>query len=448
MLLNALCSRVLAVILLGALFPAANAADPAQTWRADQTVKQNAWSTYESEKKQAWADYEAERHRLGTNYNTERQEIWRTYRSKRGLIWEAYREERARVWRTYRADRNREAYAAVLKQAREAYSKAAKESHEAYAKAAAQSRQAYRNAAKQSQDAYACYAVKAKRAYAVYLVKIGRNQGDSPKRMEAEVKDKCRALTPSPQLACNAAAVGGLEVRGGNPTCEQQWGYYVTKLVVAQHFTAMIRLLDATEKSAIRDQKIIETTANIIGPMWALFKSPDFATKAINTYFDLPQLMFHLVPKNEAQKIAVVWGDWALDSLQAIAIYYASGYASGAVSPISLLPKVIKLTLLVNELWNVGAITRDRWRNLVAQDYLMDYFKYGGDLRSIALKYGIPPASTRREIIKAIAKNTVDSSWWIHFPLADTESTASYYESFINKFVELCMNGQCQTAKQ
>ena len=78
----------------------------------------------------------------------------------------------------------------------------------------------------------------------------------------------------------------------------------------------------------------------------------------------------------------------------------------------------------------------------------MDYFKYGGDLRSIALKYRLPPASTRRDIINNVAKNTVDPSWWMRFPLADTESTVSYYESFINKFVELCMNGQCQTAKQ
>lgn len=443
MLLNALRSRMLAVILLGALFPAANAADPAQTWRDDQAVKQKAWAIYESEKKQAWAAYEAERDRLGTNYNTERKEIWRTYRSKRGLIWKAYREERARVWRTYRADRKREAYAAALKQAQEAYSKAAKESHEAYAKAAAQSRQAYRNAAKQSRDAYACYAAKAKRAYAAYVAAIQPNQENNLKKMEEEVANKCRALTPSPQLSCNAPAQSGLEVPDGNPTCEQQWGYYLAKLLVVQQFSAMSRLLDAKEEREISQQKIVETAVNIIGPMTKLFKSPDIATKVINTYFDLPQLMFHLVPKNEAQKIAVVWGDWALDSLQEIALAYATG-----LPPTVPIDKLIKLLIFIETFWDVREITRDRWRYLVAQAYLIDYFKYGGDLRSIALKHGLPPASTRRDIINTVAKNTVDPSWWMRFPFADTESTVSYYESFINKFVELCMNGQCQTAKQ
>lgn len=443
MVLNALCSPMLTFILLGVLASAAQAANSIRTGRADQAVKQNAWSTYESEKKQAWAAYEMEGRQIWAGYHAERARISKNYGSERRQLSEAYREERDRIRESYKGSRPRYDPAAA-EYAKEAYRKTRHLSREAYAKAAAQSQQAYRNAAKQSRDAYACYAAKAKRAYAAYLATTDRNQEDNLKQMEAEVANKCRALPPSPRLACNAPAQSGLEVSDGNPTCEQQWGYYVTKLVVVQHFTAMSRLLDAKEQKAIRQQKIFETTANIVWPMITLFTSPDIAAKVINTYFDLPQLLFHLIPKNDAQKIAVVWGDWALDSLQTIAIYYASG----GVPDLSLIPKLEKLRKLIETSWNIRAITIDRWRYLVAQDYLMDYFKYGGDLRSIALKYKLPPASTRRDIINTVAKNTVDPSWWMRFPLADTESTVSYYESFINKFVELCMNGQCQTTKQ
>ncbi|MGH8644491.1 MAG: hypothetical protein ACREX4_08580, partial [Gammaproteobacteria bacterium] len=414
------------------------------TGSADQALKQKTWAIYESQKKQAWTDYEMERRRIWADYDADRARIWKTYKSGRAQVWAAYNAERSRIWNSYNANRTKQNYEAAARYTREAYSTAAQQSREAYGKAAAQSQKAYANAAKQNQDAYACYAAKAKRAYAAYLATTDRDQEDNLKQMEAEVANKCRALPPSPRLACNSPAQSGLEVPDGNPTCEQQWGYYLAKLLVVQQFTAMSRLLDAKEKRAIQQREIIETTANIVGPMWALFKSPDIATKVINTYFDLPQLLFHLIPSSDAKKITVIWADWALNSLQAIAVYYATGVVP---TPMLILPG-IKLVILINTSWNVGGITIDRWRYLVAQDYLIDYFKYGGDLRSIARKYGLPPASTRYNIIDTIARNTVTPSWRMRFPLADTESTVSYYESFIKKFVELCMNGQCQTAKQ
>ncbi len=61
---NALRWRMLSVILLGAFLSAAKAAEPVQTWRQDQAVKQEAWAIYQSEKKQSWGAYEMERHRI------------------------------------------------------------------------------------------------------------------------------------------------------------------------------------------------------------------------------------------------------------------------------------------------------------------------------------------------------------------------------------------------
>jgi hypothetical protein len=93
-------------------------------------------------------------------------------------------------------------------------------------------------------------------------------------------------------------------------------------------------LLDTKEKRALSQQDIFESAANIVGPMIkliTLFKSPDIATKVIKTYFDLPQLLFHLVPDSDAKKITVIWADWALDSLQAIAV------SSTGVVPTSML---------------------------------------------------------------------------------------------------------------
>jgi hypothetical protein len=338
---------MLTVVLLGALLSATKAADSVQAWKEEQAVRQKAWALYESEKKQASAAYELERRRIWADYDAERDRVWKIYDSSRGRIWKAYNAERDRIWKGYEAYKTQQSYDVATRHAQKAYSQATQLSQEAYAKATAQSQHAYDSATKQSQAAYACYVAKADRAYATYLATIDRNQENQVKKMEVEVVNKCRSLSTSSQPSCRAPEQSGLEVPDGKPTCEQKWGYYLAKLVVVKHFAAMTRLLNAKEKRAIQQQEILEATMDIVGPILAQFKSEDIDSKLINVYFDLHQLLFHLIPKNDAQKIAVIWGDWALDSLQAIAINYATGVEP---SPLSVVPKLVKLAGLMNEL--------------------------------------------------------------------------------------------------
>lgn len=435
---KALPSRILSVLLLGALLSAATkAADSA--WRGDDSVKQNAWAIYQSEKKESRDVYKMERHRIWASYEAERERVWNTYDARRGQIRKVYDAERSQVWDSYRTNRTEQTYNAAVKSAQEAYSKATQLKQEAYAQAVAESQQAYRNATKQSQDAYACYVAKANRAHAVYLETIGKE--NRRYEMEAQVTAKCRVLPTLVQASCTAPAQTGLQVLDGNPTCEQKWGYHIAKVLVAKHFSEMSRLLDTREQGIIREDDICDNILSLSGAFLSIVPKQDEALRIIKSYFEIQKLL-PVALGSEDNQIGTILADAVIETAKQGAIEELTG----AVQPEVTIPvRVLKLINDSSTAWAVYNITKERYRLLVAQSYLVDYYKYGGNRSWVAEKYRLAKDASLDDIIGAIAKTLVAPSWisrktWVP---SDTARTAEHYEDLVRNMVAGCMEGQC-----
>ncbi len=409
-----------------------------------QAVKQSAWTTYESNKKQTWVTYEAERSHLWANHNTERGGIWRIYRSERDLIWRVYHEEHARAWEAYRADRTRQTYDAAAKQAQEAYNKAVRQSQDVYQKAVIESRRAYGKAVKQGEDAYGCYAARAARAYAAYVAAISRGQEGRLATTEAEVAATCRGSAGPPGPSCTAPEQGHLDIAGGAPTCEQKWGYHIAKVLVVKHFVEMSRLLDTREQRALAEDDVCDRVLSFSGAFLSIYAGPDTALRIIKSYFDIPKLLPALLGSRD-KEIGTILAEATIEAAKQATLETLTG-AVDAKFTIPL--RVLKLINDSSTAWAVYNVTRERNRLLVAQEYLLDHYKYGGNRSRVAEKYGLAQGVSRAKVIEAIAKAQVGSSWisrkiWVH---SDTASTAEHYEGLISNMVTGCMGGQCRSA--
>jgi len=330
-------SRILSVLLLGALLCAATmAADSA--WTADDAVKQNAWAVYQSEKKKSRDVYKTERRRIWANYQAERERVWNAYNARRGQIGEAYDAERSQVRDSYRTN-GTEQYNATVKSAQEAYSKATELKQEAYARAVTESQQAYSKAAKESQDTYACYVAKANKAYAVYLETIGISQENRRYEMEAQVTAKCRVLSTLVQASCSAPVQIGLEVSDGNPTCEQKWGYHIAKVLVAKHFSEMTWLLDTREQGIIREDDLCDKILSFSGAFLSIAPKQDQALRIIKSYFEIRKLL-PVALSSEDNEIGTILADAVIEAAKQAAIEELTG----AVQPQVTIPiRVLKL---------------------------------------------------------------------------------------------------------
>ena len=398
---------------------------------------------YKSEKTQAWAAYQAERDRIWAEYNAEREGTWTAYHSKRGLIWGAYHEERARVWGTYRADRAREAYAAAVKQAQEAYNKAARQNQEAYQNAVIESQRAYGRAVKQGQDAYACYAARAARAYAAYVAAINEGQDGRLAKTEAEVAAKCGGSAESHAPSCTAPEQSGLDV-SGTATCEQKWGYHIAKVLVAKHFYEMGRLLDIREQRALAEGDVCDRVLSFSGAFLSIYNEPDTALRIIKSYFEIGKLL-PVVAGSRDRDIGTILAEATVEAAKQATLETLTG----AVQAKFTIPvRVLKLINDSSTAWAVYNVIRERNRLLVAQEYLLDYYKYGGNRSRVAEKYGLAQEASPAKVIEAIARAQVGTSWisrkmWVP---SDTARTAEYYEGLIRNMVTGCMGGQCRSA--
>jgi hypothetical protein len=121
---------------------------------------------------------------------------------------------------------------------------------------------------------------------------------------------------------------------------------------------------------------------------------------------------------------------------------------TGAVQAKFTIPvRVLKLINDSSTAWAVYNVTRERNRLLVAQDYLLDYYKYGSNRSRVAEKYGLAQEASPAKVIEAIARAQVGTSWisrkmWVP---SDTTRTAEYYEGLIRNMVTGCMGGQCRS---
>lgn len=259
--------------------------------------------------------------------------------------------------------------------------------------------------------------------------------------MEAEVTDKCRALTPSPQLTCNAPAQSGLEVPDGNPTCEQQWGYHIAKILVARHFSEMSRLLDAREQGIIREDDMCDKILSFAGAFLSIFPKHDQALRIIKGYFEIQKLLPAALGSAD-QEIGTILAEATIEAAKQAALEALTG----AVQPEVTIPvRALKLINDSSTTWAVYNITKERHRLLVAQEYLLDYYKHGGNRSRVAEKYKLVKNASLDEIIAAIAKAYVGSSWisrkmWVP---SDTVRTADHYEGLVRQMIMHCIEGQC-----
>lgn len=259
--------------------------------------------------------------------------------------------------------------------------------------------------------------------------------------MEVEVANKCRVLPTLLQASCTAPAQSGLEVPDGNPTCEQKWGYHIAKVLVARHFSEMSRLLDTREQGIIREDDICDKILSFSGAFLSVVPKQDQALRIIKGYFEIQKLLPAALSA-EDKEIGTILAEATVEAAKQAAVEELTG----AVQPEVTIPvRVLKLINDSSTTWAVYNISRERNRLLVAQEYLLDYYKYGGNRSRVAEKYKLVKKASLNEIIDAIAKAYVGSSWisrkmWVP---SDTVRTAEHYEGLVRNMVMSCMEGQC-----
>jgi hypothetical protein len=347
--------------------------------------KQQVWETYEAEKTQAW-----------DAYNAEKAEAWKTYEEIKANAWQTFQTEKAKVWKDYTVTHQREGYEARVAQARQAYETKVKQARGTYEAKVRQARQIYEARVAQAREAYSQY--------------------------------------------CAVPDQSGLDVQ--NPRCEHKWGYFIAKILVARHFYEMSRLLSMREERIIREDDICDRVLSFSGAFLSIYPEPDKALRIIKAYFDLQKLIPAALSR-EDKEIGTTLAEAVVEAAKQAALEDLTG----TVQPQVTLPvRVLKLINHSSTAWAVYNITRERHRLLVAQEYLLDYYKYGGDRSRVAEKYKLSKNASLEEIIKAITKALVDSSWisikiWVP---SETARTAGYYEGLVRRLVTPCMEGQCR----
>jgi hypothetical protein len=201
-----------------------------------------------------------------------------------------------------------------------------------------------------------------------------------------------------------------------NPTCEDRLNLHVYLNAVYPQLVAQNNLLYKSINGTLALNDVQNAAINIAGAFLSLnglngASVPDLMVHAESGLLKLNQSLY--------AQIGSTWFDLAVCVVQT---YSGDPFAC----PLAVAQTALKTILDGYAVFDITAKTKQMNENLIAREYLRDYFSYGGNAGLMAQSLGLSPFADMDSIINALAQQTgVTDPWWWPFSSYDNNRIKS-----------------------
>ena len=249
-------------------------------------------------------------------------------------------------------------------------------------------------------------------------------------------RDACGGNVQEPPVPACTAPIANISSNLYNPdfNCRQHWEYYLYLQLSGSIFSAEMNLISLTEKRAIKVYEVVERITSIANAFHSVASSPKAELKIFNAVWESSGLALNLIPLDDVvgAEIARDIINLMRDSLSASVNYLVTGTASTPYAG------MVQLANRFGALWNIQVkVLAEINAITLAQEYLLPYYRSGGDSAKVAAIYGLPNTTTTEDVIKSMAKKM--GIGWLDYSLKKTIRWISSFKVAMSNAATVCM---------
>jgi hypothetical protein len=221
------------------------------------------------------------------------------------------------------------------------------------------------------------------------------------------------------------------------PTCQQAWAWHLFLRTAIVDFQARRDLFDAAERHALQGEQIFDRAVLVGETISNIVPKSGKATELLrNSIKESPWFAFNFFIEDEPANVAI-----AAELTNTVRSMYDAAVTSGA-DPWSVPWAALGLWNKTSTYLQTIAVVRGRQTINVVQEFLLEFYRFGGNSEPIAISLGLARDASIDQIIAAKANNLKYGP--VDFSKSSAVEIIESYISHIGKLAAICVQtGEC-----